>query len=276
MIRRLLPLILTPLLACSGPGSGAEIDARPLGSCEASSGVCDECMDEKCADLITACAADADCACMSECMGDEGVGGVPRCLDSLGLSERPAGFASLEECTAFACPDGDECSTPSDWTPPGDDVACAGSAAGIGGGNLADCSFDPGMTFDPDGTVLQLESAGGAVCARLERRDDGAGTLENTSWTLIELRVGPPGEVALVEDPDGCWYSSHHNFRDWIHAWTGTRHYDLVVKEDGHGGPRRYELYAFEEGPLEAGACPSTADGTACIDGPIELLPVNP
>lgn len=259
----------------SGPGGDAGDGACQGG--EGASGDCPECMDEKCADLIEACSADADCACLAECMAANGVDGVPGCLEANGLSERPPGFASLEECTAVACPDSDECSTPADWTPPGDDVVCDGSGSGgIGGGALGDCSFDAGMTFDPDGAVLQLESEDGSVCARIERRDEGPGSLANTEWTLLEVRVGPLGEVAAVDDQTGCWYSSHHNFRDWIHAWTGSRRYDLVLKEDGHGGPRTYALYVFEEGPVDPDSCAATADGTMCIDGPIELLPVNP
>jgi hypothetical protein len=56
-------------------------------------------------------------------------------------------------------------------------------------------------------------------------------------------------------------------------VWTGTRHYDLALKEDGHGGPRRYHLYAFEEGPLDPDPCAPTADGVACIEGAIVLSP---
>ncbi len=244
-------------------------------ACGGSGGECAECFDEKCADLLPLCDAEPGCPCMVECTSENGIPGVVSCLDVCGLSERPAAFVPLEECVAVACPDSDECSTPSDWVPPGDDVTCEGSAAGIGGGSLADCSFDTGLSFDPDGTVLQLESADQSVCVRLERRDDGGGSLANTSWTLLDIRVGPLGEVALVET-DLCWYSSHHNFRDWAHAWTGTRHFDLVLKQDGGGGARTYELYVFEQGPLDTASCAATAEGTQCIEGPIELFPVNP
>jgi hypothetical protein len=211
---------------------------------------------------------------MADCLGENGVVGIPACLTGFGFTARPPGFAALESCVGVACPDGDECSTPGGWTPPSD-VACPGTAAGLGGGSLPDCSFD-GSTFDPDGAVLQLESADGQVCARIERRNDGAGTLANTMWTLIEIRVGPVGEVALVDQAStGCWYSSHHNFKDWVHAWTGTRRFDLQLEQYGWGGARTYELYVFEQGPL-GGTCAATADGTTCIDGPIELFPVNP
>lgn len=259
---------------------GLTVLALVLAACSDSggAGVCAECVDEKCSDLLPACEGDPDCACMVGCLGEGGIPGVPGCLDTCGLAERPAAFLPIEECTAVACPDtGDECSTPSDWTPPGNIIECEGSAAGLGGGALPDCSFDPALPFDPDGDVLQLQSADEQVCVRLERRDDGPGSLANTSWTLIEIRVGPLGEVALVEDEaDQCWYSSHHNFRDWVHAWTGTRHFDLVLLEDGHGGGRTYELYAFEQGPVDAASCAPTAEGAQCIEGPIALLPFEP
>ena len=239
---------------------------------------CAECLSEKCDDLVAYCGDDPGCLCMVDCTGAEGIPGIEGCLITCDLTERPAAFLAIEECTAVACPDsGDECATPSDWTPPGSDVTCEGSNAGIGGGALADCSFDPDLPFDPDGAILQLESADQSVCVRLERRDDGAGSLANTNWTLIDIRVGPVGEVALVDDSaEHCWYSSHHNFRDWAHGWTGTRHFDLLLHEDGHGGDRTYELYVFEQGPLDSGSCAPSAEGSMCIDGPIELLGVNP
>jgi len=44
------------------------------------------------------------------------------------------------------------------------------------------------------------------------------------------MRVGPLGEVVLIDNPaDVCWYSSHHNFNDWAHAWSGSRHYEVRV-----------------------------------------------
>ncbi len=240
---------------------------------------CAVCVDEKCSDLVALCDTDPDCACMVDCLGESGIPGVEACLPSCGLTERPAGFYEVEACTGVACPDtGDECSTPADWTPPEQSVTCDGTGSGgLGGGSLADCSFEPDLGFDPDGAVLQLESADQTVCARVERRDDGAGTLANTEYTLLDLRVGPLGQVAHVDSAaDLCWYASHHNFRDWAHAWTGNRHFDLELEEDGHSGARSYFLFGYEQGPLDGASCAPTAEGTLCIDGPIELFPVNP
>ena len=241
--------------------------------------ICAVCIEEKCSDLVDLCEPDPDCACMVDCVGQSGIPGVDGCLETCGLDYRPPNFAEVEECVADACPDTeDECSTPDGWTPPDDTVPCDGSGTGgIGSGELPDCAFDADLTFDPDGEVLQLQSADEGVCARVERRDDGAGSLANTSWTLLRLHVGPSGEVALIDSLDDlCWYSSHHNFRDWAHAWTGTRRYDLAVRHEGEHGDRTYLLYVYEQGPVDPAACSATSDGSMCIDGPVELFPVNP
>ncbi len=240
---------------------------------------CGDCRDEKCADLVAICDRDPDCECMERCLGDKGVPGVEGCLESCGLTERPADFIPVEECVAIACPDGDECSTPADYVPPEipstDDTSALQTHGG--GGSLADCGFDDGLTFDPEGSTLQLESLDGRVCARLARRDDGPGSLANTQWTLLEMQVGPLGGVSLVESADDlCWYSSHHNFFDWAHAWDGSVHYDLKLKEDDHGGPRTYALTPYEQGPVDPASCAVTTDGTTPIGEPITMHPYSP
>ena len=268
--------------ATGGAGGGSPVtrmdaSSGPAFVCRTGAGAsrCD-CMDEKCADLIRICQRNAACTCMSSCLGQRRVGGIQSCLTDNGLGDRPPGFAALEECVGVACPDSDECATPAGWRPP-PDVSCPGSTASIAGGALADCGFDPALRFNPEGAVLQLQSADGTLCARVRRRNDGAGPLANTKWTLVDIRVGPVGQVGLASATTGCWYSSHHNFRDWIHAWTGTRRFDLAVKEYGHGGMRKYELYVYEQGPVDpAAACAAAPEGSTCIKGPILLLPVNP
>lgn len=35
-------------------------------------------------------------------------------------------------------------------------------------------------------------------------------------------------------------------------------------------------MYAFEQGPLQAGECSPTGDGEACIEGPLSLYPYEP
>ncbi len=238
---------------------------------------CPECQAEKCSDLVSVCEPDAECACMSDCAAEKGIPKVGDCLDDCGLTERPSGFIALEECMATACPDADECSTPNDYSPPERVLAGDTTIEGLGGGDLADCSFDLELGFDPEGSVLQLLSEDENLCVRLERRNDGAGSLANTSWTLLSMRVGPLGSVAFVEDPEAlCYYSSHHNFLDWAHAWTGATRHDLELIEDGHGGSRTYALHTFEQGPIDSDTCAPVADGTGPIGDPIELFPVNP
>ena len=235
-----------------GSASGIECSAAdgagtPTLQCTALAGACGECVAEKCCELTELCSIDADCACMAMCIGTESLAGVDGCLDTCGVTGSPRGFADLASCVATTCPDGDECSVPAGFTPP-PDAAPTGptSSANIGSGMLADCSFDAGLTYDPNGDILQLASADGSLCARVERRDDGPGSLANTQFTLISLLVGPLGEVVQLDHPSAlCWYSSHHNFNDWAHAWSGSRHYDLKMARTGHGAAPTYALHVF-------------------------------
>jgi len=262
-----LPALIPALVLCAACGAkgGGE--------------TCADCVDEKCSDLADVCAADPDCACMADCLGLEGVPGVEGCLATCGLTERPVDFIPVEECVAVSCPDSDECSTPSDYEPPeipSTDDTSALEAHG-GGGDLADCGFDTGLAFDPWGTTLQLQSLNGQVCVRLERENVSTGDLPYIEWALLEMRAGPLGGVSLVDDPaDLCWYSSHHNFFDWAHAWTGAVRYDLNLKEDDHGGPRTYALVPYAQGPVDPAACSPTTDGTEPIGGPITMYPYEP
>jgi hypothetical protein len=252
-----------------------QLAALVLGS-GCSAGYCAECVVEKCPDLLELCRPDPDCSCMADCLGDKGVPGVDECLSQCGVDKRPQGFVALEVCVASGCPDsGDECSTPGNYTPP-ETPQCEGPNVGIGGGSLADCGFNGSLQFDPQGDVLQLQSADQSVCVRLTRRNDGAGSLANIQWTLLDIQLGPLGEVALVDDPAAlCWFSSHHNFIDWAHVWTGSRHFDIKF-EGLNAASRTYLLYTFEQGPIDPSACAPTITSYDCIGEPIELLPVNP
>ena len=157
---------------------------------------------------------------------------------------------------------------------PGDAILVNGT---IGDHGMAIMSVREGLEFDPEGSVLQLESGDRNVCLRLERRDEGSGSLANTRWTLLDVRVGPLGEVAHVDGfADLCWYSSHHNFLDWGHVWTGGTRHDLKLNHDGHSGEWTYTLYTIEQGPLESGVCAPLADGQGPIGPAISLFPVTP
>jgi len=144
-------------------------------------------------------------------------------------------------------------------------------------GGAPDCGFDPGISFDLlTGTVLQLESADGEICMRLERRDDspfpdGSATL----WTLLNVRVGKKGSVATVDAADAlCWQVTHHNWLDVARIWTGTNRYDLeLTTVGGHGGDSTFMLTVFENGPLDPEDTYCLQGGSAPRCPPIELFP---
>lgn len=170
----------------------------------------------------------------------------------------------------------------------GDDGGDSGETGGSGddgatgsGGDLPDCDFDPGLTFDPYGLVLQFESADENTCVRIERDDQGPGDMANTSYGLVEAQVGPLGAVSLIKDEDSkCYWSSHHNQRDIVHAWTDTRHYDVKLFLDTLSNEWTYTLYVFEKTPPKtAEECREdfeNPDDAGQIGDPIELFPVNP
>lgn len=112
----------------SGESSTASTTAESSSGVDSSSGVatdsgalscdldhpddCTVCQREKCCDLYQFCGMDPDCACMSACVGADGLGGVDGCVQDCGLTERPRSFPPLEECMTLSCPDSDECSAP--------------------------------------------------------------------------------------------------------------------------------------------------------------------
>lgn len=170
----------------------------------------------------------------------------------------------------------------------GVDAADAADAADNGNGTCqipeepngqADCGFES-IPFDHlKGTVLQLQSADGEICARLLRRDDspfpdGSATL----WTLLEFKIGPVGSVASVDDPDSlCWKVSHHNWTDAARAWTGTSRYDLELNIiGGHAGDSTYILNVLETGPLDPGDTYCLKEGSTPRCPPVELYPFEP
>jgi hypothetical protein len=261
-----------------GSSAAGHAASAPIFRCGELPGACGECIAEKCCELAELCSADADCACMAMCIAAQSLAGVDGCLGSCGVDGSPPGFAALATCVAPTCPDGDECSAPAGFAPPPElEPSCQSSSTELGSGTLADCSFDDSLAYDPDGAILQLESVDGSICARIERRDDGMGSMANIQFTLISILVGPLGEVVQLDDPaDVCWYSSHHNFNDWAHAWSGSRHYDLKMARADHGVAPTYSLQVFEQGPLEGASCPALAEGSCQIGDTIELFPVMP
>jgi hypothetical protein len=235
-------------------------------------GACGRCMWEKgCAGFLFRCAKNTDCVCMAECVGRQGVGSTQACFEQCGLTQSPPGFSEWVKGASDMCWD-EGCGTLGEPIP--DPAVTTGGS--VGAGTEPDCAFDPGVKHDPCGAVLQLQSADGSLCARIERRNDGPGNDANVSWTLIDVRIGPLGQVCHTDDPANlCWFSSHHNYAEWLHISCGGLHYDLNIGK-GCGKLKNpssnYRLLAFENGPAD-GECAPTADGTCAVVPPIELFP---
>lgn len=236
-------------------------------------GACGSCMWEKaCASFLFRCAKNTDCVCMAECVGNRGVNAMESCFDQCGLTESPPGFAEWVKSASDMCWD-EGCGTL--MTSISDPGSTTGGSTGAG--TEKDCSFDSNLSHDPCGAVLQLQSADGSLCARIERRNDGPGPDANVTWTLIDVRIGPLGQVCHIDDAASlCWFSSHHNYADWAHVTCGALHYDLNIGKNCGKLTRpasTYRLHVFENGPADD-ACAPTVDGTCPIVPPIDLVPV--
>jgi hypothetical protein len=72
-----------------------------------------------------------------------------------------------------------------------------------------------------------------------------------------------------------CWFSSHHNYADWLHIDCGALHYDLNIgKNCGElsNPTSTYRLHVFENEPAGT-ECNPSADGTCPVVTPIDLMP---
>jgi hypothetical protein len=236
-------------------------------------GSCGSCMWEKaCDQFLFQCAHDADCVCMAECVAQSDVTNTETCLNSCNLTEYPPGFSQWVKLASDMC-----------WDEGCDRLAAlptstgSVSTAGIGAGNLADCAFDSGLQYDPCAEVWQLQSADGNICLRIDRRNDGPGDNANTIWTLLDVLVGPLGEVCHVTEPtDMCWFAAHHNHADWAHVTCGNRHYDIDIgsrcgEKAAPDAVSVIQLHVFE-GPAEA-TCAPTVDGICQVGEVIDLVP---
>ena len=257
-------------MSCQGdPFSGPE-----LRDCNLPGG-CGDCLAEKaCARFLFQCAHDAGCVCMAECVGNNGVTDIPGCQSSCSLTAIPPGFPEWVRGATAECWD-EGCDRPAAPLPAPTDTTTGGS---IASGTDADCAFDSSLQYDVCSEVLQLQTADGNVCARIERRNDGAGPDANTSWTLLDVRVGPLGEVCHTDDPGSlCWFASHHNHADWAHVTCGNRHYDIDIGfncgDKLPPDPPPIQLHVFEEAPA-SGTCAPSAAGICRVGAPIDLFPV--
>lgn len=236
-------------------------------------GSCGSCMWEKaCDQFLFQCAHNAECVCMAECVAQSDVTNTDNCLGDCGLTAIPPGFAQWVKLASDMC-----------WDEGCDRLAGLPTSAetpssdGIGAGNLPDCAFDPGLQYDPCAEVWQLQSADGNVCLRIDRRNDGPGDNANTTWTLLDVLVGPLGEVCHVNEPtEMCWFAAHHNHADWAHVTCGNRHYDIDIgsrcgEKAAPDAVSVIQLHVFE-GPPEA-TCAPTVDGLCQVGTVIDLEP---
>jgi hypothetical protein len=229
--------------------------------------------EKACASFLFRCAHNADCVCAAECVAQAGVNAWESCLDQCGLSEVPPGFAEWLKGASDMCYD-EGCGVLED--PPVDPNAPPDGDPGAG--SDPDCVFDPDLSYHPCNDVLQLESADGSLCVRVERRDDGPGDDANTHWTLLDVRVGPLGQVCHTDAADDlCWFNSHHNYADWLHISCGGLHYDLNIGQgcgEETNPDSNFRLHVFKEGPPPAD-CSDIADGFCPVVTPMDLFPVN-
>ena len=255
----------------TGPGAcedDSDFNDPPLRDCDLP-GACGTCMWEKaCASFLFRCSRNADCVCAAECVGQAGVNAWPGCLDQCGLTDSPPGFADWLKGASDMCYD-EGCGILQD--PPVDPDAPDGDP---GAGTEADCAFDPEWSYHPCNEVLQLQSADGSVCARIERRNDGPGDDANTKWTLLDVRVGPLGQVCHTDvEADLCWFNSHHNYAEWLHVECGGLHYEINIGQgcgEESNPSSNFQLHVFEKGGTE---CSPTSDGSCEVVAPMELFP---
>jgi hypothetical protein len=210
---------------------------------------------------------------MAECVASAGVRGTESCLGQCDLTESPPGFAEWVKGASDMCWD-EGCGTLGE--PPPEPGSITGGSPGAG--TEPDCAFDTNLSYDPCGPVLQLQSEDGSFCVRIERREDGPGGDANTRWTLLDVRVGPLGQVCHSDDPANlCWFSSHHNYSDWAHVSCGDLHYDVNMAKncgtENRNPSPTFRLHVFEQGPTDS-ACAPTADGSCPVVTPMDLIPV--
>lgn len=177
-------------------------------------------------------------------------------VDTSTSATHPTTGATTTDATTTADSTGGDLTTTGDATT--DD-----STTGV----VADCGFDPGVTFTRDALVYQLESDDGATCVWLERRNDSEPDViyKAVPYSLLEWKSGHAGVVLHVTDATLLtWESTHHNWSDVATATdTGVRYrledwYALDEFSDS------FRLYAYDAGT------------DALLWGPIALHPYTP
>ena len=96
------------------------------------------------------------------------------------------------------------------------------------------CNFDPNLTFDFLGDILQLESADKTTCLWLSRTLSGGcrtDTCLKAQFTILGARIGHGGTVVeLTSDDSLVWTDSHHNYADRAEMTTADTRYVLEIK----------------------------------------------
>jgi len=105
-----------------------------------------------------------------------------------------------------------------------------GTVDGSDGDGVADCNFDPGVTWNMLGDILQMESQDGSTCVWLQREDLCPSDMicKAHPFDFQAIRIGHDGSLVEIVDPDKLsWSATHHNWSDTGEARTEDTTYVL-------------------------------------------------
>ena len=112
------------------------------------------------------------------------------------------------------------------------------------GGGQVDCQFTSPYTWGVIAELLQMESADGSICVRLQRTDlCPAGMIcKSNPFSLDEVRIGYDGQTHDFNNSNATltWTPTWHNWEDSGTIDTGTIVYTLIGVNYGWG----YEITA--------------------------------
>lgn len=194
-------------------------------------------------------------ALLAACGGDPG--------DTTDTTDTTGGTTSADTEATAAAPTTDPTAAPTTTD------TTADPTAGSTTGGAADCELDPDLVFRRDNLVFQLQSADGATCVWLERRDDSEPDViyKAVPYTLLEFKAGHAGALAHVTDPaELTWESTHHNWNDVATAEADGVRYRL---EDWYPKDEGGEAFVVSKWALFA----RDAATDATLWGPVILYP---
>jgi hypothetical protein len=88
--------------ATGGTESATGSDGTTGADCRPTGDPCGDCIADSCCDDLQACQADADCACVLECIASM-MGDAAACTGMCKLQDVPQGLQDLAACTAGMC-----------------------------------------------------------------------------------------------------------------------------------------------------------------------------